>query len=146
MTPPKPSEPKPSEPKPAEPKPRVTVTHPLTRVGGEGTTPKVDVRAARGGDSAAEAVALRSIMRAQFQLTVKWFGSLVGLLFGIATVLAIAPSLGKVQLVGVPVTWMLLGFGLFPVLTLMARRFVRSAEYLERRFLSLTESLRDRQP
>jgi uncharacterized membrane protein len=127
------------------PKPRVTVTHPLTRVGGEGAMSTVDVRAARGGDSAAEAVALRSIMRAQFQLTLKWFALLVGLLFGIAVVLALAPSLGNVRLFGVPIVWMLLGAGLFPVLTLMARRFVRSAEYLERRFLSLTESFRDRQ-
>ena len=122
------------------PLPRVTVSHPMTRAAigarwsGSSTLLRADVR--QPGDE----MALRSIMRAQLRLTLRWFGLLVMLLVSVVFALAFAPRSASLRIFGAPFVWVLLGVLCFPVLSLIAHQYVKRVERLESRILSLTDT------
>jgi putative solute:sodium symporter small subunit len=120
------------------PLPRVTVSHPMTqsasRARGHGAG--VDTRSQASSQAS---LAFLTILRAQFRLSLKWFITLSGFLVGVALALLFVDRLGTQKLVGVPVAWWILGALCFPVLGLLAFRYVRKVERLERRYLALTE-------
>jgi hypothetical protein len=125
------------------PRPRVTVAHPMTRASrSRGAQQPIDVRSASGVDEASSELALRSIMKAQGGISFRWFTALTLLLAAVFVVLKLFPSVVMVRVVGIPLAWLLLGGGLFPVFVLIASRFVQVTERLEQRFVALTGSLR----
>jgi hypothetical protein len=126
--------------------PRVVVAHPMTRAS-RGRTAKsyVDVRSASGVDQADAELALRSIMSAQGRITLRWFNLLASVLVGTLVILKWVPRLTDTLVFGVPVSWVILGAGLYPCFVLMAARFVRRTEAVEERFAQLTSSLRTRE-
>jgi hypothetical protein len=112
---------------------RVTVTHPMTasvRGPHHGSQP-VDARR----DDAIGEVALRSMMRAQLRLALRWFTALILLLGTVFVLVAF-----------VPVAWWLMGVSCFPMLGWIASRYVRAVERLERRFANLVGNGSGRTP
>lgn len=58
-------------------------------------------------------------------------GLLLALLLGLPALLAVLPWLGTVRLLGIPLTWLVLGVVPFPVMVLLAWRQLRHAENAE---------------
>ncbi len=82
---------------------------------------------------------LRTLLRAQLRLAV---GSLLllGLTVGLLPLLFVAaPGLTSHHVLGMPVSWGLLAFGCYPVLVLLAWRYVRLAERNEQAFKRLVD-------
>lgn len=77
---------------------------------------------------------LRDLLRAQLRLSLTVIGATAVLLLGLPLLLALAPQTRQLAIGGVPLTWVLLGVLVYPVLVLAAAWFVRGAERTERRF------------
>jgi uncharacterized membrane protein (DUF485 family) len=86
-------------------------------------------------------VLLRSLMRAQFGLTVTFIALAVGVLVSLPLVASLIPSLADKHVFGLPLTLAVLGVAVYPVLVLIAVVYVRLAERTERHFLDLVEKL-----
>jgi uncharacterized membrane protein (DUF485 family) len=86
-------------------------------------------------------VLLRSLMRAQFGLTLSFIALAVGVLISLPLVAALTPSLADKHVFGLPVTLAVLGVAVYPVLVVIAVAYVRLAERTERHFLDLVEKL-----
>lgn len=112
---------------------RVRVTGPPRRQGARPRTGDIDEETRLGG------VYLGSLLREQLLLALR----IVALLaLGIGSwplVFHLAPGLVDVELVGLPLPWLLLGIVVYPVLVLLGWRYVRSAERNERDFAELLD-------
>jgi uncharacterized membrane protein (DUF485 family) len=86
-------------------------------------------------------VLLRSLMRAQFGLTVTFIALAVGVLISLPLVAGLIPSLADKHVFGLPLTLAVLGVAVYPVLVVIAVVYVRLAERTERHFLDLVEKL-----
>lgn len=112
---------------------RVLVTHPRT-VAVRRTRRASQLAAHIGVDSPVGDVVLRSLMRAQLGLSLRYLLALALLLGGTPLVLVWVPALSTTMVRGIPVAWLLLGAAMFPVLLFIAVRYVQQVERLERRF------------
>jgi len=86
-------------------------------------------------------VLLRSLIRAQFGLTLSFIALAVGVLISMPLVVALVPSLATKHVAGLPLTLVVLGVAVYPVLVLIALAYVRLAERTERHFLDLVDKL-----
>lgn len=86
-------------------------------------------------------VLLHSLIRAQFGLTLSFIALAVGVLISMPLVVALVPSLATKHVVGLPLTLVVLGVAVYPVLVLIALAYVRLAERTERHFLDLVDKL-----
>jgi hypothetical protein len=86
-------------------------------------------------------VLLRSLIRAQFGLTVTFIALAVGVLISLPLVAGLIPSLADKHVFGLPLTLAVLGVAVYPVLVVIAIAYVRLAERTERHFLDLVEKL-----
>ena len=89
--------------------------------------------------SSIAAVYVRSLIRSQLRLAVT-----VAVGFAVATVLfvlaiALVPGLDDTYLAGVPVSWVLLGAGIYPLAITVGALYLRAAGRNEARYRSLTE-------
>jgi O-antigen/teichoic acid export membrane protein len=82
---------------------------------------------------------MRSLLRAQLRLAVATLGVYAVLLGGLPLLFALAPRMRSVQLLGLPLPWLLLGVLVYPGLAFGAWIFVRAAERNERDFVELVE-------
>ena len=82
---------------------------------------------------------MRSLLRAQLRLAVATLGVYAVLLGGLPLLFALAPRMRSVQLLGLPLPWLLLGVLVYPGLAFGAWVFVRAAERNERDFVELVE-------
>jgi hypothetical protein len=82
-------------------------------------------------------VALRSLMRAHLRLSLTHISALGVLLLAVPLLLTNVAMLSRHRIIGVPIAWILLGVGMFPMLWLIARSYVRRVEDLEVRTRSL---------
>ena len=87
------------------------------------------------------AVLLRSLIRAQFGLTLGFIALAVGVLISLPLVVSLVPSLTTKHVFGLPLTLAVLGVAVYPVLVIIAIAYVRLAERTERHFLDLVEKL-----
>ena len=123
---------------------------------GEQPPARVRVTAPRPGSAAASArsqqgtgpdaptsdiagVYVRSLIRSQLRLAI-----VCALGFVVATTcfviaVAVAPALDETFVAGVPVSWLLLGVGMYPLAITVGGLFVRAANRNESRYRSLTE-------
>ena len=85
-------------------------------------------RPASGRDDAAE---LAVTMRVQRNLAIHTMAVLLGGLIAIPLALAAAPGLDRIRLGPVPLVWIVLGAGVYPLLLLLAARHRRSVDRLE---------------
>jgi hypothetical protein len=86
-------------------------------------------------------VLLHSLMRAQFGLTLGFIALAVGLLISLPLVVSLVPSLADKHVFGLPLTLVVLGIAVYPVLVAIAIAYVRLAERTERHFSDLVEKL-----
>ncbi len=80
---------------------------------------------------------LRSLLREQARLAAGVLLLLAVLLGGVPLLFHLAPGLADADVAGLPLTWLVLGAGVYPFLVLVGWRFVRRAERNERVFADL---------
>jgi hypothetical protein len=125
----------------SEPLRRVRITHPRTEAARR--VPARPVAREIGEQTRLGEVYMGSLIHSQRRLAIIVCGSIAVLLGGIALLGALAPRWSRVHVVGVPLPWVLLGVGIYPVLIALALYTVRHAERNERDF---TELLRRSEP
>ena len=119
---------------------RVRVTSPHTGSTGrrrtrQQVTTEIDAQTELG------AVFLRSLLRAQLRLALGVLALLAALVGGLPLLFHLAPGLAATRVLGMPLAWCLLGFGVYPVLLALGWAYIRRAERNERTF---TEMVRER--
>jgi uncharacterized membrane protein (DUF485 family) len=119
----------------SEPPRRVRVTSPRTgavrrRVTG---TSEIDAQTGIGE------IYMSSLMRAQLRLALLVLTALVVLVAGLPLLLAVVPGLLAVQVLGMPLPWVLLAFAVYPFLLLLGWVYVRAAERNERDFTEMVQ-------
>lgn len=124
-------------PAPADPPPRVAVRNPRGRAVSyqPGERALSELREQTGvGDQL-----LRSLMQAQLRLALRVFAVFGSLLVGLPVLLATSPPLSRTEVFGVPLPWLILGIGVYPLLVLLGWLYVRVAERNEREFVEIIE-------
>ncbi len=84
-------------------------------------------------------VYVRSLVRSQLRLAIVSALGFVVATTCFALVVAFAPGLDEAFLGGVPLSWLLLGIGVYPLAITIGGLFVRAANRNEARYRSLTE-------
>lgn len=115
--------------------PRVRVTAP--RAGSETQRPA----SPESGDPAA--LYIRSLIRSQRRLAIVCAVAFVVILVLVPVLLGSLSWLGEARVGGVPVSWLVLGAGMFPVLLAIAWLYERAASRNESRYRSLAEDADD---
>ncbi|GAA4815756.1 hypothetical protein ACFQ0K_07405 [Nocardioides caeni] len=85
-------------------------------------------------------VYLRSLLREQLGLAARVIGLVVLTLGALPLVFHLWPELAARELAGLPVAWVVLGAGVYPLLLLLGWRYVRRVERNERYFADLVGS------
>ncbi len=121
----------------ADPPPRVRVTSPWT----DQPRPQPRRTAASEIDAQSEVgeIYLRTLLRAQLRAGLAVLSMLVLTIGMLPLVFWLVPALTRWHVLGMPVSWGLLAFGCYPVLVLLAWRYVRVAERNERAFARVVE-------
>ena len=89
------------------------------------------------GDTAA--LYVRTLIRSQRRLAIVCAVAFIVILVAVPLVFVLVPSLDDANIGGVPVSWIVLGAGLFPVLITIAALYVRTASRNEARYRSLAD-------
>ena len=121
-----------ADPTPAAPVTRVRVTAPAA-----GRSRRTTVVSEIDAQTEVGAVYMRSLMRSQLRLALGVTTVLVATVGLLPLLFATIPWLRHAQLWGVPVAWIVLGAGCYPVLIALAVVYVRRAERNERDFHDL---------
>ena len=119
--------------RPARPRERVTAP--------EATTSLADARVGPI-DIDIGTVYVRSLVRSQLRLAIACAAGFVVLLVGFAASFVLVPDLGSLLVLGVPVSWLMLGFGVYPLVIGTAVIYVRAARRNETGYLALSDSAR----
>jgi hypothetical protein len=116
---------------------RTVVTHPRTVATRVARSPLAlpDIEASSGLSE----LALRSLMRAQLRMGLRYLAVIVGSLVAVPLVLANAKWLAERSLLGVPLPWLFVGVGFFPLLLGVAVSYTRSIARLELAYLNVLE-------
>lgn len=91
------------------------------------------------GSGDPSAVYVRSLIRSQLRLAVVAAVAFAVVLVAATALLAFVPELRAATVAGIPLVWIVLGVGVYPVVLLVAWLFTRAAERNERRYRSLAE-------
>jgi hypothetical protein len=123
----------------ADPAKRVRVTSPRTTgTRSRPRTPSAEIdRRTRLGE-----VYVASRVRVQLRLAVGVLRVVVGSLAALPLLFRQVPALAEELVLGVPVSWAVLGFGVYPFLVLGGWAYVRRAERNERDFAAVLEPSR----
>jgi hypothetical protein len=120
-----------------DPPRRVTVTSPRTsavrRPPGRSALRALDEQ-----DHVGELL-VRSLVRAQLLLALRLLAVLAVLLGGLPLVFAVAPATRDVQVLGLPLPWLVLGVLVYPAMVVGGTVYLRLAERNERDFTELVE-------
>jgi len=117
---------------PHGPRARVRVTGPRTgRRRPTTVAAEIDARTELG------AVYMRSLVRSQLRLAVGVVLVVLATLGAVPLACALFPALARLEVLGVPVAWVLLGVLAYPFLVLLAAGYVRRAERNEAAFRDL---------
>jgi uncharacterized membrane-anchored protein len=82
-------------------------------------------------------VYMRSLIRSQLRLALGVTGLLAASVGLLPLLFVLVPFLQHGRVLGVPIAWLLLGFGCYPVMIALAVRYVRRAERNEQDFHDL---------
>jgi uncharacterized membrane protein (DUF485 family) len=127
-----------TEREPPRPPARVRVTAPRTA----GTAASARPSIARGHahtTSDIETMYVRSLIRSQLRLALVCAGGFVAATIVFVVGVALLPALDETFVAGVPVSWLLLGLGVYPLAISVAALYVRAAQRNEARYRSLAE-------
>lgn len=119
------------------PPPRVRVTSPWT--GRASSTSRRTATSEIDAQSEVGEIYLRTLLRAQLRAALTVLTMLALTVGMLPLAFWFLPQLTEWQLLGMPVSWGLLAFGCYPVLVLLAWRYVRVAERNERAFARVVE-------
>ena len=115
---------------------RVRVTSPRTgaaRVQPVPVTREIDAQTALGE------VYMSSLLRSQLRLALLALTALVVVVGGIPLLFWLAPELSTVEVLAVPLPWLLLAFAVYPFLFVIGWFYVRAAERNERDFADVLD-------
>ena len=84
-------------------------------------------------------VFLSSLIRSQLRLALVVAGGFGLILLGVPLLLAVFPEIAALELLGIPLAWVLLGFGVYPLVIVSGALYVRSANRNEKRFQDLLD-------
>lgn len=117
------------------PRKRVVITAPRSAGARVGSSGRLDLdEQTRLGD-----ILIRSLIRTQLHLAIR-LAVVIGVLLGsLPLVLAYLPAIRRVHVFGLPLSWLLLGVLVYPVLIGGAALYVRQAERNERDFEDLVD-------
>ncbi|MFI2564471.1 hypothetical protein [Paenarthrobacter sp. NPDC018779] len=101
------------------------------------TTPGKSLDA--GEDSDAGQVFIRSLVRSQLRLALVVGCGFLLILAAFAALLVYGPGVAETRVFGIPLDWLLLGAGIYPVIGLSAWLFTRAAARNEARYRDLVE-------
>jgi len=122
---------------PDQPPARVTVTSPYAER--PRSRPRRTAISEIDAQSEVGRIYVGDLLRAQLRLAASTLVAL-GLTIGMLPLLfTLVPGLTSKQLLGMPVSWGMLAFGCYPVLVLLAWRYVRLAERNERAFARVVD-------
>lgn len=82
---------------------------------------------------------MATLIRTQLRLGITIAVVSLGLLALFPMLLLTIPELAAVRLLGVPLQWLVLGFGVYPALVSVGWLYTRHAERVERDFIELME-------
>ena len=114
-----------------DPLPRKRVTAPRRQV------QAAPVRASDPGIADASAVYIRTLMRAQLRLAITLVAAFLLTLAVFSVAIALIPALHVEMIFGVPWSWALQAYGMYPLVVIFAVIYVRAAGRNERRYRSL---------
>lgn len=83
---------------------------------------------------------MASLLRAQLRLAVAVFATVAVFVGGLPLLFWLLPELMAQRVAGMPLSWVLLGFAVYPFLLVVAWLYVRAAERNERDFADVVES------
>ena len=89
---------------------------------------------------------MSSLLRAQLRLASAVLLAVAVLVAGLPLLFRLVPGLVQVQVLGMPLPWVLLGFAVYPFLLLLAWLYVRTAERNERDFADVVTRSAPRLP
>jgi putative solute:sodium symporter small subunit len=135
---PRPAQPRPAEPQPAERRPaqrqlvvwrgdQASVQHDIPGPG--------DLR----HDTNTGRVLIGSLVRAQLGLSLMCLVLTLTVTVSFPVLAALVPAVGRMRVAGLPVTLIVLGFGLYPVFLAIGWFYHRQARQLEARFTDLVK-------
>ncbi|MHA7239216.1 DUF485 domain-containing protein [Arthrobacter sp. TMS1-12-1] len=116
---------------------RVRVTAPRTAARATGASFPVAREMAE--QSEVGQVFVASLIRSQLRLALVVAGGFLVILMGIPVLFAVFPAIETVTVLTVPVPWLILGLGVYPLVIGCAVLYVRSASRNERRFQDLVD-------
>ncbi len=82
---------------------------------------------------------VRSLIRSQLRLAVVVASGFLVILVGIPVLISVFPAINSWTIATVPVPWLLLGVGIYPLAIGCAALYVRSAGRIEQRFRDLVD-------
>ena len=85
------------------------------------------------------AIYVSGLLRAQMRLALRTMAGLAATVGILPVVFYLAPGLVDHDLLGMPIPWVILAFGCYPVLVLLAWRYVGTAERHEKQFIDVVE-------
>jgi hypothetical protein len=116
---------------------RVRVTSPQTERPRRG--PRRTVASEIDAQSELGEIYLAALLRSQLRLAVGIVVALALTVGALPVVFWLVPSLTAHHVLGMPVSWVVLAFACYPVLVLLAWRYVRAAERNESEFTQVVE-------
>lgn len=96
-------------------------------------------RAPADSSSDVGAMYVRSLIRSQLRLAIVCAAGFVAATVVFVVAIALLPALDETFVAGVPVSWLLLGLGVYPLAISVAALYVRAAQRNEARYRSLAE-------
>jgi putative solute:sodium symporter small subunit len=118
---------------------RVRVTSPWTERPRQRLRPPPTATSEIDAQSEVGRIYVGTLLRAQLRLALSTLAALALTIGMLPLLFTLAPDLTAHQVLGMPVSWGLLAFGCYPVLVLLAWRYVRLAERNERAFARVVE-------
>ncbi|MGH3728214.1 MAG: hypothetical protein ACRDTU_05630 [Micromonosporaceae bacterium] len=116
---------------------RVRVTSPRTRAA---RPQRITITGEIDAQSKIGEVYMRSLIRTQLRLALLVLAGIGVLLAGLPAMFAVMPQLRQVDLLGLPLPWLLLGVVVHPALVTAAWLYCRQAERTERDFAELVDA------
>ena len=111
---------------------RVRVVHPRTDAASRGPLVPAD-----DATTEVDEIYLRSLIRGQARLALLIGAATAALLGGVAVLGAVWPEYDRARVAGLPVAWLVLGLGVYPLMIVLAWFAVRESERNEADFRTL---------
>ena len=118
-----------------DPAERVRVTGPTRRRTAATRTREIDAGTRVG------AIYMGSLLREQLRLALRVIATLFATVGSLPLLFYLFPGLADVHVLGIPLSWLLLGILVYPLFLVLGWRYIRRAEDNERDFTDLVQEI-----